>query len=230
MATVAVTKTLTREVQRHISLLLGRGREAFKCPLDDNELVTFWHNMNPTKAVEAYYLLNELKYDTMSMSTNTVFIATELDDKKYVVRLVLEDHKFLTAQRYGAKQYKRDAKTMANAMGEVNWGPFRDWMENCAIIDRDFIPALMTLEEVMGFCGTVGQLVRAIPDLYKYLPQEKWDLLRSQTRASNMPHEWHVFDRERVNNLQMCMAKASLLPKQDREFHEIKGTGAWYVE
>ncbi len=229
MANTAITKTLREETTADINRLLGRGRLVFKCPLSDEDQVEFWHNMLPRDVVEAYGKLKAHNYDPSSMSSNSVRMVTEIENKKYLVRFVQQGASdFLSKDRYGNKFVRRDVNTMINAMPTEKWEPFKDWIENCAIIDRDFAPALVTLAEVLKFCGTVGQLTRAIPDLYKYLPSEKQELLRAQTRASNMPHEWHVFDRSRIENLQFAMAKASLLPHTRHQFHEIKGTGAHY--
>lgn len=243
MATTAMTKILVKELKKDISTLLGRGRKAFPCPFDLPELQTLWHNMLPPDTVAAYKLLKDREFDISSLCTWNVKFTVELDNKRYELQLVDRTRSldgFLDAP-YNEKNpdvagslvnniHLRGARQMAHALPDIARYPaFITWIENMAIIERDFAPALGTLNTILDWCNTIGQLVRAVPDLYKYLPLDRQKLLKQQGRSSNMPYEWASFDRTRVDNLQFSMAKASLLPEQKAEWGDIFQTGAHFA-
>jgi hypothetical protein len=183
---------------------------------------SFWHNTFSRTTVDAYTHLLSRGYDASYLTAQEAFIETRFEDKAYKIKLYYWD------QNNKTNAFLRRINGDTSGMNKGNhidfdllysafpihdkWVPFLEWMQNCAIIQRDFAPALRTLNEVLDFCGTVGQLVRAVPDLYQYLPKERKQVLAEQKRASGMPHAWASFDRTRIDNLQMSMAKASLFP------------------
>lgn len=259
MATTAMTKTLVKDLKSDISKLLGRGRTAFPCPLTLSELITLWHNMLEPDTVAAYNLLKDREFDITSMSTRDVKFTSDLNGARYEIQLVAraygpEGQVFIEAP-YNAKENRegvlhnihvRHELQVQRAFPEESKYPaFLQWVHNMAIIEREFPPALETLREVLTFIGgeevgsgrhskfeshgTVGQLIRAIPDLHKYLPRDRQELLQQQKRSSNMPYEWGAFDRSRIDHLQGVMAKASLMPKQGDEWASIYHTGAHFV-
>lgn len=231
MASTGITKALNKDIETHISRLLARGKRAFPCPFDDDEQTKLWHNMQPEKDVAAVTLLRERAYEVGSLTTREVTFAFTLPSKiSYSVKFKHSNSDFLSKERYNSKYQTWDFdKCKAAAPRAEGWEEFLVWIENMAIIRRDFEPALKTLSEVLEFCTTIGQLIRAVPDLHKYLPRDKQEILQQQTRASNMPHPWHVFDRNRIANLQFAMAKASLLPAHGAAmWSEINETGAWF--
>lgn len=229
MATTAVTKTLSEGIKKDISALLGRGRFAFPCPLSDEEQIQLWDNMLPAEIVQSYYTLKKARLDMSSMTSTVARIQTTLGEQKYQIQFIHPTRSFMG--KINGVYVERPSTAMNVAMPVAGkWEEFTQWMENCAIIERDFVPALESLAQVLDFCGTIGQLVRAVPDLHKYLPRDKQELLQGQSRASNMPHAWHVYARSRIETLQFAMAKASLLRSHTKmQFEEINVTGAKYV-
>lgn len=242
MATTALTKTLVKDLKMDVSRLLGRGRKAFPCPLNITEQANFWHNMLPPDTVAAYKLLKDRELNVGSLCTFSVKFFTEFDNNvRYAIQFVAGNSEAFIDHPFNAPdpnvlgtERRIHMRTVSNMYAAFpgdheKWGLFLQWIENMAIIERDFEPAITTLEEVLGFCGTIGQLVRAIPDLVKYLNRGHQDLLRKQSRSSNMPYEWGAFDRGRIENLQVSMAKASLMPSQTSEWGEIYVTGARFA-
>jgi hypothetical protein len=259
VATTAMTKTLVKDLKSDIAKLLGRGRTAFPCPLNLSELITLWHNMLEPDTVAAYNLLKNREFDTRSMSSRDVKFTSDLNGKHYEVQLVAnaygpEGAVFIEAPRNtkenrdGTLHYihLRLRQEVERAFPDHSKYPaFLQWVENMAVIERNFPLALATLDDVLVFIGgqevgsgrhvrfensgTVGQLMRAIPDLHKYLPRDRQELLQQQKRSSNMPYAWASFDRSRIDHLQVCMAKASLMPKQNAEWSGIYQTGAHFV-
>lgn len=232
MATTSITKKLKEDLQKDISKLLGRGLKALPCPLGIHDQARLWHNTLPIEAVTALHQLDALKYPTSSLTTWNVKFLTEIDDVRYTVQLVNTQRLFLDAPLVEGEVdlYERtEAQLKAAFPGAGGWGVFAEWIRNCAIIEFEFKPGIKTLADILGFSSTVGQLVRAVPDLHKYLPGDRQALLRDQARASNMPYGWGAFDRSRVDALQYAMAKASLMPKQDDEWDSIYVSGAQFV-
>ena len=63
----------------------------------------------------------------------------------------------------------------------------------------------------MNMALTAGQLKRMVPDLLKYLPDDKRDMLHQQVRASTLPFEWAAYDRDRVERAITYIAKCHML-------------------
>lgn len=226
MATVQMTKKLGKELTTDIKRLLGRGRKAFPCPLSREDQAVFWCNMQPPEHMTAYHLLRKAGYDTSSMTTWYIEYHTKLDGdpQRYEIRFVGPTDReavdrLVEPPTKEPFYYERDMK--AAFPHPERFAAYCEWIKNTAIVERDFLHALVSFEAILKFCGTVGQLVRAVPDLYMYLPEDRQNLVRSQTRSSNMPHEWATFDRSRVTNLEMALAKAQLMPPQRSEWNEI---------
>lgn len=245
--TTQMSKKLVEELKLDISKLLGRGRKAFPCPLGPYDLANLWHNMLPPDTVAAYTLLKDRELNTNSLCAPSIKFRTELDSGSYELQFVNHgDDIFLCLPKEVSPHRGRHFMQVAFPRNAEVYNAFVQWMENMAVIERDFPPALDTLNEILKFIGgteeagsrgrttwigkgTVGQLVRAIPDLHKYLPRDRQELLSQQSRSSNMPYEWAAFDRDRIEHLQVVMAKASLLPAQHRSWHDIFETGAHFV-
>lgn len=231
----AVTKTLKKEITEDISKLLGRGKLAFQCPLDPVQRHKFWRNLLQPDTVAAYDLLKEREYRMDHLSSGEAcFDVVAGDSRRYSVRFVAAPftsaNVFIKDPRRGDGLLMETEQVIQAFNDDHGWPAFVEWMENCASVHQASVPALKTLGEILEFCGTIGQLVRAAPDLYQYLPKERQDILKEQRRASNMPHEWAGFERARVTNLQFAMAKANLFPKPAKEklYEEIFETWVTY--
>lgn len=228
MATTAITKTLREEITNDISRLMGRGLRALPCPIGQVDQAKFWHGTLPQHEVQAYELLKDSEYEgARSLCHWNLNIMTRFD-REYSIKFVAPVAIFLSKTR-ASLQHHRDADTLERCYPEENWGAFVAWVQNSAQLRREFHPSIQTVMEILEFCGTIGQLVRAVPDLHKYLPKEKARLLKDQSRSSNMPYEWASFDRARVDALQFAMAKACLLPEQHDLWDSINVTGASYA-
>jgi hypothetical protein len=246
-----MTKTLIKDLKSDIAKLLGRGRTAFPCPLSLSELVTLWHNMLEPDTVAAYNLLKDREFDVGSMSTRDVKFTSDIEGVRYEFQLVNPAYRSFLEAPTNARVIRHNTECYVHLRSEqefirafpdsAKYPAFLEWAQNMAIIERDFPLALTTLNDVLRFIGgeeigsrfkssgTAGQLMRAIPDLCKYLPRDRQELLQQQKRSSNMPYEWASFDRSRIDHLQVCMAKASLMPKQSDHWESIYQTGAHFV-
>lgn len=246
MATTAMTQKLVKDIKFDISKLLGRGRKAFPCPIGPVDQTTLWHNMLPPDTVEAYQLLKDREFDTNSMCAWQIKFSTVLESGRYELQFVNRTARDGAMQVFLDPPFNDSSPDTVGTQKDIHFRSHHDmqlafpgnmqkyeefiqWIENMAIIERDFAPALVCLDQVLEFCNTIGQLVRAVPDLHKYLPRDRQDLLRDQSRSSNMPYEWGAFDRSRIENLQMSMAKASLMREQTAEWHDIYVTGAHFA-
>lgn len=236
MATTQITKKLKESLIHEINLLLGRGHTAFHCPLDVEAQRLFWHNMLPPEDVKAYFLLRARGYEVGGLDINHAELRTVVEGRDVDIRFYQGNYSAFIVPPYNTtgsrgQYHARPPELVAKAFpgnAEV-FAAFRCWVINCAVVDRDFNLALPVLTEILEFCGTVGQLTRAVPDISRYLTPETQGMLRDQARASNMPYEWGAFDRSRVDNLQFCMAKAHLMPRATGGWSSTIATGASFA-
>jgi hypothetical protein len=234
MASTQIGKKFSEELIKDVSKLLGRGKLAFPCPLTADERVALWNNMIRPDILAAYELLlaEEVAGSDYLGHWNIKFKTTH-GNERFLVEFVHQSpdpQTFLRVRPNDSNnQHFRSADSVYDAMPGGKHEAFTDWMRNCAMIRRDFEPALQTLKDIIKFCGTIGQLTRAIPDLHKYLKKQHQDILREQTRSSNMPYEWASFDRARVDQLQFAVAKSYLLPAQTSTWEDIYMTGATFA-
>lgn len=231
MAATQIGKKLSQAIRRDISVLLGRGKVAFTCPLTAAEQVELWEGMIDPPIVAAFKLLCRENIKGIQYSSiSAVNFRTEIDELEYHIKLSADQRTFLNMPHSpNASEYLRSAYQVECAVPNAKYQDFLSWVKNCAIVQRDFSHALNTLDAVLKFSGTIGQLVRAVPDLHRYLDRDRQIILGAQTRPSNMPYEWASFDRSRVHNLQVSMAKAHLMPAQPNTWDEIDETGAVFA-
>jgi hypothetical protein len=220
----AIGKNLAKQLTRDMDSLLGRGRMAFPCPLNQHERKQFWHNTFPPYIVAAHELLKQNEYVTTGNTSQTASI--KVDELLIIFQSEEDDLLQHPAFRWGVHPVDAHAWRCAFPFDEERWQQFISWRDNCAQIDKEFEAALKAFKELLEFCGTVGQLTRAVPELRTHLPGKSQDALKDQVRASNMPFEWAKFDRERVRNLQMAMCKAFLLPSRICTWTGYNGTWA----
>lgn len=228
MATTSITEKMRKEITEDISRLMGRGLKALPCPINNIDQAKFWQNTLPQHEVQAYELLKDSGYEGARSLCNWKLNIRTRFDQEYSIDFVSGTAIFLAKNRANAPHFIY-ADTLQRCYPGEHWEGFVSWVQNNAQIRREFFPSIRTVTEILKFCGTIGQLVRAVPDLYKYLPTEKARLLKDQSRSSNMPYEWASFDRTRVDALQFAMAKASLLPAQNELWENINVTGASYA-
>lgn len=235
MATTALGKKLSESILKDVSILLGRGKKAFQCPLTPRELVDMWEGMIRPDIVTAYKLLVREDIDGAQYLTSghKQFDTFSRSGTRYTIKMrhtqsgqpPFLDVPLTANQNVSLRSYDQ----VKDAVPASKHSDFLEWVHNCATVQRDFEPALGTLEAVLGFCGTIGQLTRAVPDLHKYLDEDRQDLLAKQSRPSNMPYEWSAFDRRRVEQLQLVMAKANIMPRQGHVWGSIDDTGAIFA-
>lgn len=233
MASTQLGKNLAKEITKDVSRLLGRGKKAFQCPLTPHELADMWNAMIRPDIVAAWKLLDVANIQGIEFSTTaSIEFDTFAPVHRYTVRLrhTRGEPRFIRVPfTHNEAIHLRSENQLKMAVPPAKYIDFMQWMDNCAIVQRDFAPVVGTLEDVLSFCGTIGQLVRAVPDLYKYLDHDRQYLLRQQSRPSNMPYEWGAFDRGRIDAMQLAMAKANLMPAQDQLWENIDGTGVVYA-
>lgn len=226
-----ISDRMSKEIQNEVAVLLGRGRTTFECPLSVEERVELWHNMTDPEILRAHLVLQVAGYNTNYHTFHEGKFTTVLEGESYEIlfhqRDGTRDHSLLIDNR--SDKY-RDSATIAAAFPRPieDWPEFVQWVQNTGRIEHEFSAALATLEELMGFCNTIGQLTRAVPELAQYMSREKREILQGQKRASNMPFEWATFERSRIDVLQFSLAKAHLMPKASRSasWHEISGSRA----
>lgn len=209
----AISGRMSKEIQEEVSRLLGRGRTTFECPLNEEERQTLWHGMLNSELVKSFEVLEKYGHNIEPHRTYDLAFSTQLEGWTYSIR-------FWNAGPYRLIREHQDHYRTA---GQIilafprpdDWLDFVQWVQNTGRIERDFTDAQKTLENLLGFCSTIGQLTRAVPELAQYLSREKRELLSEQKRASNMPYEWATFDRRTIDNLQHSLAKAHLMPMKN---------------
>lgn len=211
----SISQRMANEIKDEVSRLLGRGRSAFECPLNAEERAKLWHGSMDQSVIKAVGLLEEKGYSIEYYQGQWCQFQTSLEGKAYTVNLWNTDHsdpRFLQ-DRTNGKYRTADLLVQAFPQPVERWPDFVQWVQNTGHVERDFAAAQDILEHILGFCNTIGQLTRAVPELAQYLSGEKRDILQGQKRASNMPYEWATFDRKQIDTLQFSMAKAHLFPQ-----------------
>jgi hypothetical protein len=214
----SISGRLNKKITRDLDRLLGRARAYYHCPLSVASRRQFWHNTFPPDIVRAYETLDAGRHDLRSTSSPVIGVHAAISGRKYEFTFRSPRYDFLlmpgTKGQYA--NYVHEIKWRDSFPGTgAEWEEFVQWAHNCAETAKAFNAASKCLMELLGMCGTVGQLTRAVPELRTHLPGDSQDELNKQVRPSNMPFEWHMFDRARVENLQMSMCKAFLLPKAE---------------
>ena len=220
----AIGTNLSRQIKSDFDRLLGRGHSAFPCPIGQGDRRKFWHNLFKPDIVAAYDLLESEDFNTSNMTEHYArFVLHRPDEAKFHVTFYSENQELLRFpdRKYGEAITVGESRLRSAFPGtEADWAAFTQWVGNCSVVHREFKSALKTFGEVLEMVGTVGQLVRAIPEVQSHLPGKAKQAMMGAKRASNMPFEWAIFDRTRIGGVQMAMCKAFLLP-------DAPGTTAW---
>ncbi len=207
---------LKEQIKNDLNTLLGRGRTVYPCPLGQGEQRKFWHNTFPADTIHALNTLEQQGYATYSMTCRYVGVITTINCKQYDIKFTTpsDAHTWLLTDPNikGRLHHRTD---LSIAYPGTHWSEFVAWVEGCAQIERDFSNAWAAFDKILAFCGTVGQLVQAIPELRTHLPGKSQAALAEQQRKSNMPFEWAVFPRDKIENLQLSICKAFLFPRTD---------------
>lgn len=227
----SISGRMSTEIQDEVSRLLGRGRTTFECPLDAKERQKLWHGMFDPAVLQAVQLLRTHEYEMSFHETIDAAFDTNLEGEPYTIGLYNWTGSHATCpqllQSYGDRYRSPDQLVAAFPQPVEDWPAFVQWVQNTGRIEKDFTEALETLTHLLGFCNTIGQLTRAVPELAQYLTREKREVLQGQKRSSNMPYEWATFDRKRIDILQFSLAKAHLLPvKHNLPWGNINGSRA----
>lgn len=226
----SISGRMASEIKDEVSRLLGRGRAVFVCPLDEEERQRLWHGMLAPELVNSFEVLERFGHNTNVFRTFALRFDTLLQGESYCINFWNPGEYRLIAEHQDA--YRSAERIVAAFPRPVeDWPAFVQWVQNTGCVERDFTAALEALESILGFCNTIGQLTRAVPELAQYLSTEKREILQGQKRASNMPFEWATFDRKRVDTLQFAMAKAHLMPvKNNTPWQEINSSRAVLTE
>lgn len=221
--TTQISQRLAKEIKEEVHKLLGRGRTAFTCPLTAIQRADLYHDLCDQEEVAAYRLLHSKEYDTAGLTRWNAGLETLIEGKGYSIYFTNADYYMNPQFMMGGLVRTSQDEMRMSFPKDADWDLFVQWVQNTGIIERDFGEALGTLARLLDITNTLGQLTRALPEMYQYLGRENRDLLRAQKRSSNMPYEWASFSREAVDVLQCSMAKASLLPETriSQEFHGI---------
>ncbi|MFI5397637.1 MAG: hypothetical protein ACHQ9S_19030 [Candidatus Binatia bacterium] len=214
----AIGKHLGDQIKHDFDYLLGRGRTAFPCPLGQEGRRKFWHNLFRPDIVAAFELLESEEFGTHHLTQRCGRIVTQLDDKQYHVTFHTDDSDLLRFPHLRSDEpFHIGGMVLRDHFpgNRVEWDDFTQWVRNCSQIEREFEGASKAFAEVVKMCGTVGQLVRAVPELRTHLPGRAAESLSDASRASNMPFEWALYDRDKIANIQMCVCKAFLFPARD---------------
>jgi hypothetical protein len=211
----SISQRMATEIKEEVSRLLGRGRSAFDCPLNAEERAKLWHDSMDQNVVGAINLLEAKGYNVGFHKAVWCQFQTNLEGESYTISLWNSAHDDPSFLQLGDMSQYRGPGLLVHAFPQPaeRWLEFVQWVQNTGRIERDFAAAQDTLESVLDFCNTIGQLTRAVPELAQYLSTEKREILQGQKRASNMPYEWATFDRKRIDVLQFSMAKAHLFPQ-----------------
>lgn len=220
---------MATEIKDEVARLLGRGRTTFECPLDEEERAKLWHEMLPPPLLKSIETLEQYGHETNMHKTFLLRFETKLEGADYLVQFWNPGNTRLIQDNLDT--FRTAGQLVLAYPRPDDWADFVQWIQNTGRVERDFEFALAALEAVLGFCNTIGQLTRAVPELAQYLTGEKREILQGQKRASNMPFEWATFDRKRIDTLQFAMAKAHLMPKKNNaSWHEINGSRAILTE
>jgi len=209
-----ITKKLHESIVGHVQVLLGRGKAAFPCPLDLSDQRLFWHKTFDPDIVQAYHKLHDQGFDMRGLTFYQACFDAWLDRTKFQVKFVYDGEGLQRTRAFLSRDIDPElgSDEVRRALpNDVRYDDFVQWCRNCAVVQRDFSIAAGAISDVLNFCTTVGQLKRAVPDLVDYMPVNIQEELSEQTRASNMPHKWAGYDRDRIEILQTSMAKAHLM-------------------
>ncbi len=200
-----MTNKLKQEINSETNYLLGRAKKALVCPLSNGELQEAWEaTFEPQTLVALKHLSNDCGYDVYFHITSTAGVTIPLEGERYEV--ILQQN--LYREPDNAKDFMSCWPLSDDKKKE-----FCEWVQHTGRIDSEFRNALYVVDALVGFCGTAGQLVRAMPELATFMPLTIGDMLRQQKRASGMPYEWAAFPKERVQQASLALAKAYMMPE-----------------
>jgi len=200
-----MTNKLKQEIRDETSFLVGRAKKALVCPLSPEELERAWAaTFEPRTLAALKHLEHDCGYYMKHHITSSVIITIPLEGERYEVRL-----------RQDLYKAPDNAKDFMECwpLGDDKKKEFCEWVQHAGRIDSEFRNALYVVDALVGFCGTAGQLVRAMPELATFMPLTIGDMLRQQKRASGMPYEWAAFPKERVQQASLALAKAYMMPE-----------------
>jgi hypothetical protein len=200
-----ITQKLATEIKDEIEFLTGRAKQVFKIPLNAEEIENAWNATIDIDVREAFHTLDAKGYDVNGHRIHDPYINIQLDNTEYCVRF----HKILLARPYNDNLH---ILRQAWPLGPEKWTEFAEWVQNVGAIDAEFREAHEVVCWLLDTCGSVGQLIRAMPELATFMPKNIQTVLREQRRASTMPYDWASYPREKVERAQYALSKAFMLP------------------
>ena len=241
---VQMTKTMRHSIQRSLDVLFNRLKEFTPCPVKPDQIADFYHAMRPVDEVAAMKLLYDRGYNTaLGIQTDRISLRVGVDGRSYVLRLRPGAQTMLVPLK-GQERELSPYDLQAGLPAGVELFTFTEWMKAAANIEAAVTEALQTFKEtagltklhdwsperagVEGWIGTAGQLVRMLPELATYLKGEHRQMLSEQRRSSTMPHEWHTYDRGKINRLSFLIAKAGIMPESEQRAY-TRDNETWTV-
>ena len=237
------------EIEKHLDRLIT----FVPCEprIDATKFFYWWHSKLPPDYVEAFACLESYDYN-LSSENKSEELWINLRDRQTMIRVPRGrwTKPFLAApqskkQRDYVLSYWNRREEIFHAVSprhhvvsttdefELVFPGITEWSELAIAAFEEVRDARNTARQILSIMRSAGQLMRAVPDLMKYLPTEKRAAFANQKRASSMPYEWAAFDRVSVERLQNALGKALLLQgvRSDREqLLRFKDTGdniAW---
>lgn len=228
-------------MKKDVDKLLGRMLPAFMCPLDWTEIKAMWNGVFPRPVQDAFAVLEAHQMHTQSLTTEDQAMVIDLgpNRSKILFRIRSIDTlapsvKMINQGGVVIGHRRHFAPELQNLIGscpEGKWDGFVSWLMNRAALEAEFGEAHVTIMEIINMASTVGQLRRMMPDLATYLNEGHRNILRSQQRASSLPHEFAAYDHGRLHRAVAVMAKCHLLPDLDSKWSERdQFTGAMLVQ
>jgi hypothetical protein len=228
MANATFGVRLKESMKKDINKLLGRIITAHASPLSPSQTSDFWNHSLPREYYEAYLLLEKQGFNINSLThySQAMWIRVEGDRFIKYMSITNFDQQMMIVPDSMRQRLRMDDKRERYAPSPdilekacpIPYSEFLEWAVNSAKIVEQHNTALDTANQLIDMCSTVGQLRRMVPDLADYLPRDKQDILRNQSRASSLPHDWAAFDRACVDIMLTAMARNHLLPDGERNW------------
>jgi hypothetical protein len=231
MASNQLSDTTIQNIKDSADTLFGRVFEGYPCPLDmDQRRELSWCMYSPEELARIKSLWADCGKSIFNTYTSVQFEILGHPVRFYEI-LTDEDHsdQFFAIRNEGLQI----SETLIHErLGPLAGKALLAWVRGAVQISHEIHSANSCLGDILQMASTPGQLKRMLPDLLQYLNASERNILLSQTRGSSMPYEWAAYDRNKVNELAVTMAKCKLLPESTGErpiSWESRSSNTWPI-